>query len=350
MYKAEVDLKLISNMFSTGADKGRVEFRIPELKALLRITFREFFYYIDLKDLESKESALFGSTNNKAPVNIKFRNTDWKQSIEKSKLVLHKENFESYCIKENTQINLMFESYDREWLELYMLILNTASITGGLGKRARKGLGAFRVDKIEIKDSKEQKDIVESEKFRIHGFEDVFSKDKEFIKITKVIGNKTYNYELREFKLEQNDNISKYEFNNSKLPDIHYVKRLYILKIQGNSEKTLEKISELTHERLKKIPEFMKDSKLKEEQIDKINKDILGNCNKTSSRFASPVYITLHQESNDEGKKIDYLVIKEINYNYIYEGNCKSKNSQQFKDLDAEYVKTYIEKLKELTR
>ena len=70
MRKVKIKLKTISPLTSFGAYKNQREFRVTEIKALLRSTFRELYYFKDIEDMKRKENFLFGSTENKSPVSI----------------------------------------------------------------------------------------------------------------------------------------------------------------------------------------------------------------------------------------------------------------------------------------
>ena len=56
------------------------------------------------------------------------------------------------CLKKQFQveleINIIFQGRNENILKIYLDILKLASITGGLGKRSRKGMGAFKIKEI----------------------------------------------------------------------------------------------------------------------------------------------------------------------------------------------------------
>ncbi|GEM_PF-3160368 len=361
MYRKNITLELITPMFSVGADENIAEFRITELKALLRLTFREFFEYTSLEDLTEKETILFGSTKRKSPVTIRFGKDGNIRCEDKEVLVLHKKKFKAPALPIGTKINIVFESRNNMFLEVYMDILKLASMTGGLGKRSRKGMGSFRFESID---------------------EEIISTNNNFEKLPKGGDNdlifytietkdlkgdkKTYTFRTRKFSMDgyEKDKYIKYKIEcKDNMEDIHYVKYLHKILIenkinQENGAKdavrsVLEEISNLTHERLVNYQDFISKEtikaieKLKDKNFDDekkfgsvLNKEILGNCSEGElSRFASPVYVTSYQELGGTGLNA-YIIIKELNYKYIYEKITEKK-------VDSEYITGYINKIKE---
>lgn len=55
MLERQVSIRLLTPMFSSGSDVSKAEFRITELKALMRSTFREFFEYETVEELKEAE-------------------------------------------------------------------------------------------------------------------------------------------------------------------------------------------------------------------------------------------------------------------------------------------------------
>lgn len=364
MIQVKVALEVITSMFSAGENVKKAEFRVTELKALLRSTFREFFKYESLDDLKNKEEVLFGSTNKKSPVTMRVgKNSYFKPENEK----LHK-NLNAQAIPRGTKIDVIFQSREEKYLQIYLVILKLASITGALGKRSRKGMGAFKIVDI----SNEIIDVNKSFEYLLNGFEEK-------------LGGKTYNIELRKVAIEKerdSDSYIKYKIlHNSNMIDIHYVKYLHKISL-GTFKKEesdakindiLRKISTLTSIRLSESRNFLSDEvnkKLKDKDLELIfNKEILGNYNykigkeiirSLLGRFASPIYITIYQETHENGVK-NYLIIKEINYNYVYKEILKKKAKEikssnnndkeildQMKSNDSDYIQNYVNKIIEV--
>lgn len=335
MFKKEVSLEVVTPMFSTRANK-KAEFRITELKALLRSTFREFFEYSSIDDLKESEAILFGSTEIKSPVSIKFAEKIETKS-DNSILIYRNNNkdFELKALQSGDKINLIFQSRNKEILELYMFILQLASITGGLGKRSRKAMGSFKITGVEKDINLE--DLVQSNNNNPISF-CINSKNLKGVE-------KKYVFKLRKFikikDIEYKDDYIRYkiEYKNG-MPNIHYVKRLHKIGIKNSNdsrENILRKISYLTHERLVNYKNFISSNTPKIAK--NLNKEILGNIpNGNLSRFASPVYITIHQQ-----KENTYVIIKELNFDYIYDGKKLTR-----KDLDSQYISGFINRIKEI--
>lgn len=325
MYKTIVTIETITPMFSSGENKSEAEFRITELKALLRSTFREFFEYSSLEDLKKKEEILFGSTEIKAPVSLKYGDKGVVISKNKENMLPHKKQ-SLLAISQNKKIEIIFMSRNKDILDLYLSILKLASVMGALGKRSRKGMGAFKV--LEIKDNK-------NNNLRIFdSLENIFNEINEDINsISKE--NKLY-YKIKNFqKKPQMDKSVKFIFVDNKVDkiNVNYAKKIIMIKTKfdnnfENERNIFYKISNLTHMRLE------------EKNVDvemKYNKEILGNCSKKITRFASPVYVTVYEFDSEQ-----YLIIKELNYDYIY-GNKLKKQSG-----DEKYIQWYIDEIKKI--
>ncbi|NFK42097.1 type III-B CRISPR module RAMP protein Cmr1 [Clostridium botulinum] len=389
MKKVKVTLEVVTPMFSTGSNINKeAEFRITELKALIRSIFREFYNYDSEDDLKKKEEILFGSTNKKSPVSIRFGYNKKNIFTGKKNLVLHKEVLVE-AIPIGTTINIIFQGRNEKILKVYSNILKLASIVGGLGKRSRKGMGSFKI-----------KDIVSETNDINNRFENLLNECNEL-----EIEGKKYVIETRNFLIDENeDDYIRYkiEYDNN-IPNIHYAKYIHKIFI-GNSinekdqrekiKNILKKISELTHKRLIKAKDFLSEDSVNEikkltnkdicdEEVLELvlNKDILGNYNYNNkdsckrglsyksdlTRFASPIYVTVYQQV--QGKSIkNYIIIEELNYNYIYneiinirrnkkEKELKNKNKEniakeinkeveEFKPMDEEYIKSYINEIK----
>ncbi|WP_055666012.1 type III-B CRISPR module RAMP protein Cmr1 [Desnuesiella massiliensis] len=331
MDRKNIILELITNMFSAGADGHTAEFRITELKALMRSTFREFFEYTNLEDLNEKEAILFGSTKRKSPVMMRMTGGNIRRNIEE-KLVLHKENIKKIpALLSGTEINIVFECRNIKFLELYIDILKLAAITGGLGKRSRKGMGSFKIKSID------------GEIISTNCFENLkeLSEERKFETTDSKGFKKTYAFKIRKFSIDKlkKDSYVKYIIECNNMPNIHYAKYLHKIKIENeNIMNILKNISELTHKRLEDCEGFISKEtnfKLKEENL---NKEVLGNFKGGKLlRFASPVYVTLHEEGNDP-----YIIIKELNYKYIYE---HEQIKEKELDLDSKYIAGYINEI-----
>lgn len=326
MFERQVSIKILTPMFSSGAEGREAEFRITALKALMRSTFREFFEYRTVDELKEAEGFLFGNTERKSPVMILSMVNESPIKKESRDMVIHKK-LSNEALIEGEEIKARFIAKNEEILNLWMKILQLAAWTGGLGKRSRKGMGVFQICKIE--------DVEKKIEFELFKFEKLMKELNKEIKFK--IDQKELCYRARTVKneVDEVDEVNEYIFSSDKsaLINVNYIKKLTIIKAEfdsnfNNKTNVLYKISELTHQRL--ITEEFKGKEL-------YNKDILGNCRGTLPRFASPVCITVYQF---DSKK--YLIIKELNYDYIYNEKFKEQSG------DKKYIQWYIDEIKKI--
>ncbi|MGG7163510.1 type III-B CRISPR module RAMP protein Cmr1 [Clostridium ihumii] len=337
MKKLSVVLKVITPMLSFGNDMENSEFRITELKALMRSTFRELYYFNDIKDMKEKEDKLFGSVNRKSPISFKLNNID-KKSFGKVNMLPHKQMPKVSCIKESSKIYIDIITKNNVYIPIYAILLIQASITGALGKRSRKGFGSFIIESMLLNGEDEYKDLL------IGKPEDILENCNKFI-LDKDLKD------LGEYILGINKDGVNNEIVINKLSsnlDYPYVKKISFIKICDKEYMGLiKKISQLTHDRLRK-----KDNKKGNEEDftdgiennQEIKRTILGNCKGEKcgmKRFASPVSISFWENSDEK-----YMVIKELNYNYILQ-KLNIRNDKSLKAND-EYVQKYIKELKDI--
>lgn len=292
LYSVTVELKVLTPIFTYG-DKNKCEFRLTELKSLMRTIFREFFEFKNLEDMKEQEGKIFGNLIGKAPVSFKM--------VEGGKtgrcmLIHHKEN-KANAIKENGKISFEMISWDKETLDLYCQILLLSSVFGSIGKRARKGLGSFRILSFGENADTKYSDWLEKEPF------DLLKEIKKDLNI-------------RNFK-EENEVITFDNYEDKSL-DFPYVKKIKVMKLEKINESLLEGISKLTHlkvevtkDKNKKVEPFKNDI----ENSRFVDNNILGNHKSGKSkinRFASPICISFLENNNSK-----YLVLKILNYDYF---------------------------------
>lgn len=296
MKKVEVELEVITPMFSYGADTKEAEFRVTELKALMRTTFREVYKFDSIEDMKKKEGELFGDLEHKSPIRFKC-----KRYIGEDKECLlprygeRESKQEICCLKPGIQFKIEFiinekylkdlwgkSGFEKEFDEnFYFKLLILSSALGGLGKRARSGMGSFKINSIKNKDNK---DILPD-----------LLKDGVAFKDCKFKDNEEY---------PNLKNMYVYKFENDK-------NKLYI-KLKG--------ISELRHKKF---------------YLSKGNYDkrIMGDGRK---RYASPVYVTFYKED----KEYIYMIIKVLNY--------KCAPVDFINDFNNSYIEACINYLKEI--
>lgn len=321
-----VEVELISYMFSSGGNKEIAEFRITELKALLRSTFRVLFKFESKENLKQLEDELFGSTSTKAKVSIKLGKnmSDMSKCISKQNMLPHKKQ-SIEAINVATKIKINFDTYEDKYIYIYLDILQLAVITGSMGKRSRKGFGSFKINKIELNNNNYE---------ILLGIEPIEVFNKVLIKYEN-------NETLRLRKIKRLDNTLEFAKYSSEL-DYNYVKKIHFIKLEKDIDYVLKEISELTHKRTN-IEEFMGNEN-GDIDIKNIKKDLLGNHNnRRIQRFASPIHISFFESTADENQQ--YVVIKELNYDYMKQKLEISK----IKENDNEaYVNQFVKKIKEV--
>ncbi|EJP6472457.1 type III-B CRISPR module RAMP protein Cmr1 [Clostridium sporogenes] len=334
MKRVKVTLEVLTPMLSFGDDSRISEFRITELKFLMRNTFRELYYFKDAKDMKAKEDMLFGNIHRKSPICFKVTKVDPKGE-EKVFMLPHKkvrpgkeekkEKSEVSCLGASSEISLYMIMNNILNIDLYVILLIQASIIGGLGKRSRKGFGSFRV--IDI-------DGIENDKFK-----SILRKSP--IEILRECSewadcNIRSLYPIRNLKNDSKQ-IEKLDF------DYPYAKKIEILKISKNKnyKSLIESISKLTHCRLCNKKDCNKDFVYKIENSNQINRNILGNCRGQEvkiNRFASPISVSFWENSNNK-----YMIIKQLNYNYIL-GRLRIQDNGSIK-ANEDYINKYIKEL-----
>ena len=147
-----ITLKTLTPLCSHGANQQKPEFRITELKSLLRFWWRAINTFEDLKTMKKKEGELFGSTTFKSPLQIRLdvhgentMNTAGKESW------LNRTS--GICSENNISLNFTYygDKSKQDLMNYYINLLKVALILGGLGKRSRRGGGALKLVEIDKK-------------------------------------------------------------------------------------------------------------------------------------------------------------------------------------------------------
>lgn len=349
MREAEIELEILTSMFShgkdipmfsNGKDISKAEFRITELKSLLRTTLRELYEFKNLEQMKEVESGLFGNQEHRSPVSFRMKPIiDQTQST--AHMLPHKEGRtepKSFnCLKAGKIVCFTLRA---KQIDIYIDLLMQAAIVGSLGSRSRKGFGSFRIRKIKMKPPEDKSELLTGE---YKNYEEILNKapegffEKSLIKNCRLRKIESVLEELPRTENTINKKYLRLQFEDGKTDkkmDFPYVKKLKIVKLEKSIKYNdlLKKISQLTHKRL------LVD--------DKIEKTVLGNFvnnprKREIPRFASPIYITFWENGNNK-----FLIIKELNYNYIV--NKIKKNVDYHKKETEQYVNEHVEKLIEL--
>lgn len=366
MYQAEVTIGIVTPMFSYGADRKTAEFRIPELKSLMRRTFLDWFedeFDVDNNGEEVLEKTkcseiLFGSTGRKSPLTIRLKEVK-KLNTEDKELLPHKENIKEKglskaIVRAETRV-LILETRELQWLNFYLYLLQLSSMFGGLGKRSRKAYGSFtvRCDKISDSYSGEEQENsfhkIEGDEIKKWLEQKIFCWDNDHrIRRKKFVDRGTKESLLYQRVAMPNEEKEIGDF----LKKVYFIKLKTKEKAQGYKD-VLKDISWLSHARvcLEDFGDFSggihsyilgnhKKRKSKKEQQEEKNKLLSEKENNIVNRFPSSVCVNIY-----ESAKESYLVIRQYNYDFIY---SNPEKEQEIENEDARYVERYVQCLKEL--
>lgn len=170
MYTTEYTCKVITPMFLNGADNKTPEFRAPSIKGAMRFWWRAVNASIDNDKLIEREKIIFGGINNTSlkssfsiDVRVAGNENEIKEWTGSNKSTPHKNcDNSSSCIPVDTSftvrfsvkkkvINKIYDDGKIEWicgkkrLEEVEKIFELMTLCGGLGKRSRRGYGAFSI-------------------------------------------------------------------------------------------------------------------------------------------------------------------------------------------------------------
>lgn len=303
MYKVKVTIETLANMFTKGNEdfenkKDKIdrksEFRLTELKSLIRTIFREFSKFENLNDMKDQEGKIFGNLEKKAPISFKLLNSKDITYDKELKTVYHK-GWKSHGIEKGNKITFEMFSSNESILDMYCKLLILSSVFGSIGSRSRKGLGSFKIVAFEG---------------------DIDNKTKELLKETPldVIKKLEGTLNLRKFKIE--NELITFENYTDKLLDFPYVKEIRIKEVsKDNIEKILFDISKLTHTKVEITENKEEPFKKGIENNWLINNNILGQHKSGKpklDRFASPLWISFWENENSR-----YLILKILNYDYL---------------------------------
>ena len=284
-YKCEV----ISPMFLHGSDNIYVEFRATPFKSMMRFWWRSFRPSLDGKLLLVEEEKLFGGikeTQIRSPFDI-FVSTKSVDYVEKNYLLPHKKLInsnnqerprDSIKVGAEFDINIVIRgNNDKDNLKKKLeCMLELTSVLGGVGQRARRGAGCFRIlQKGNNPFNYNGEDIV-----------DWCYKQIVYIKHDNCVISKNGNMLiLSNLNEEEGRHISS---TNS----IEFIP----IKSSLNVEEVLEHIGKCTHDSLK--------GKREDVQL------ALGRA--IGGKIASPVYVSLAEDDNRK-----YVVVSRLQYSNV---------------------------------
>ncbi len=285
--------RIISPMFLHGPDTNKVEFRSTPFKSMMRFWWRGFQPSLDGKRLLDEEEKLFGGIKenqlrSQFDISVYCKDIDY---IDRKYLLPHKSSLERDSIKIGTEfdvnITIRGNNDKNNIMKKVQCLFELASVLGGVGQRARRGAGCFRILQKDGAQFNYGKDIV-----------DWCHKQIEYIKHDNCVVKRNGNMLI----------LSNLNKGNSR--HISSVNSIEFIPVESSLsvEKVLEHIGECTHDSLK--------GNIKNVQL------ALGRGK--GGRIASPIYVSLAEDNNNK-----YVVISRLQYsNFAYFKDDKNKNDK----------------------
>jgi CRISPR type III-B/RAMP module RAMP protein Cmr1 len=140
-------------MFSGEAIKGNIELRPPAFKASLRYWWRALHAHSDIKVLQKQESEIFGGGGDNARKSvIEFVSLDINNDLsEQDKYKLPHKNRAQHKAYVSGTFSITYRITNTTIFSVDKLVslMYISSILGGIGARARRGMGAWQITSIE---------------------------------------------------------------------------------------------------------------------------------------------------------------------------------------------------------
>ena len=229
MQMTQLELETVTPMFLHGHDNKVLELRPPPFKALFRYWWRTV-QDCNWKSLSEQESALFGSTDRKAPFSLRISGaTNLGPAIKYSPLP-HKGSAKMDAYNVGKSFNLCMITRNTSVVSDYKQIAKLGFLLGGIGNRSRRGFGSIRETSW--------------------NFKDVSDLRKEILETLNTLTNdrfeeKERNIDNRRIQIIESKNCT----NNSPEPEYPVIRRVFFgqQKPANTVKNLLEKIGEATH-------------------------------------------------------------------------------------------------------
>jgi CRISPR-associated protein Cmr1 len=208
--------EVITPMFLAGADGQTPELRAPSIKGALRFWWRAMNGHLPLKEMQSQEGKIFGSTDyGRSKVLIRVEeDMEWNGRSDASPTP-HKPRFSKNAFRAGQHFSIILSLFDDVDLglnekfileDLRNLFLLTATF-GGIGGRVRRGFGAFNIIKINDKNEPQKQPKTTNEINELLSNEYFKIVDKKIVSIKQL--NNRYPY-IKEIEIgSPNDDVLK---------------------------------------------------------------------------------------------------------------------------------------------
>jgi CRISPR-associated protein Cmr1 len=326
--------EIISPMFSGEAIKGNIELRPPAFKASLRYWWRALHAHLDLKELQKKENQIFGGGGEYSQQSvIKFVSLNHNLIDEKKPKLPHKQEnrrAEHNAFTSGTfSIKYRITNTDIFSVEDLTSLMYISSVLGGLGARARRGMGAWRITNVDITNSNTEKSESKLNKTDIDNitYDSIL---KHIEKISKKNNTKKNNTQIDAIKINKNIR-NRYPF----------IKEIHIGKNGFDDVDDLTELIIKTAHNAKNIfnDECFKIQRGKNEYKYSVFDIFVGH----SRRLASPIYISIIKKKYDNNNEKCYPVITVLHspdgYKCKQEGEKLIKKGKKLKKGGGEIIK-----------
>ena len=277
----------VTPMFLAGADGRTPDLRPPSIKGAIRFWWRAMNGHLSLEQLKKRETEIFGgSGENEGRSKVIIRiDQPLRYDGGYKYTPIPRKNFQlpafSPLLKYSITLSLNHnvtnndsENFDLEKIKSLFILF---SILGGLGKRARRGFGSFKILKINDNPYNIEYSL------------------ENILNLVNSIGNKKYKLEDNRIVLKENI-TTQYPF----------VREIQLGKKCGSWEKLVKKVSEASHQ---------------------YNSWGTGSQNTDDPRFASPIYVSILKNDNKY-----YPIITTLNAVYPSGITPSNNKSQEFKE------------------
>lgn len=301
MYKTKYRCEVITPMFLRGEDGKKLELRAPTIKGALRFWWRALHGYLKENELREKEKFLFGGIGEDSRKSAFSIKTKLVKDIPKENVsgvispLPHKQRSfltEAFLVGTKFEVEFIVKSFvyyeknkqenkeiikkdGKEIIDEIENLFELMSILGGLGMRARRGFGAFRIIKKENQSGK-------------HSNFDFCDIDSIKRKIDLYAENK---YIVKSFDMGEMGNVDMIEVINKNKRNLidTSIKQISLgWPPYENADKLTYHLGKLSHDarEIDYYPDDIKKSNITKQNIE----NALGKAK--GGRFASPIYVS----------------------------------------------------------
>ncbi len=140
--------EVITPMFLAGADGRTPELRPPSIKGALRFWWRALNGHRSILDLKAREGEIFGNTEKQSGFYIEILSQP--ENLGEERLVPHKHFTATAFLPGSTfSVRLVNRTLPKNQFKNIANLFVLLSFLDGLGKRSRRGMGAFKINRVQ---------------------------------------------------------------------------------------------------------------------------------------------------------------------------------------------------------